>query len=197
MTTTLLAISAAYVVVSVLLLWAGLTSPIRWWVKAAAIVVTSFFFVEVYFATQSLRGWPGTDRLPAKFQLLWTRVVEPDPKVRDAGSIFLWIEQLDENNVPTGTPRSYRMGYSEKLAEEINKAQTNIMNGEQVEGLAGDGTENETPPSANLPNLPEGANPTQTGNPNNLDLAKLMAQPDYMQGVVFNKLRPPNIPTKQ
>jgi hypothetical protein len=191
MTTTLLAISAAYVAMSVLLLSLGLTSPFRWWVKAVAIVVTSLFFVEVYFATQSLRGWPGTDRLPARFQLLWTRVVEPDPKLRDAGSIFLWVEQLDENNVPTGTPRSYRMGYSEKVAEEIAKAQTKIMNGEQVEGLAGDGTENDTPPSANLPNLPDNANPTQTGNPNNLDLAKLAAQPDYMQGVVFKILPPP------
>lgn len=196
MTTTLLAISAAYVAMSVLLLSLGLTSPFRWWVKAVAIVVTSFFFVEVYFATQSLRGWPGTDRLPAHFQLLWTRVVEPDPKIRDAGSIFLWVEQLDENNVPAGTPRSYRMGYSEKGAEEVIKAQTKIMNGEQVEGRAGDDTESETPPSSNLPNLPENANPTQTGNPNNLDLAKLAAQPDYMQGVVFKPLEPPKLPQK-
>jgi hypothetical protein len=196
MTTTLLAISAAYVAMSVLLLSLGLTSPFRWWVKAVASVVTSFFFVEVYFATQSLRGWPGTDRLPAHFQLLWTRVVEPDPKIRDAGSIFLWVEQLDENNVPAGTPRSYRIGYSEKGAEEVIKAQTKIMNGEQVEGRAGDDTESETPPSANLPNLPENANPTQTGNPNNLDLAKLAAQPDYMQGVVFKPLEPPKLPQK-
>ena len=197
MTSTLLAISAAYVAMSVLLLSLGLTSPLRWWVKAVAIVVTSFFFVEVYFATQSLRGWPGTDRLPGKFQLLWTRVVEPDPKIRDAGSIFLWIEQLDENNVPTGTPRSYRMGYSKGLEEKISKAQDQIMSGGQVEGLAEDLAENETPPTGNLPNLPDGANPTQTGNPNNLDLAKLMAQPDYMQGVVFKPLEHPKLPPKQ
>jgi hypothetical protein len=196
MTTTLLAISAAYVAMSVLLLSLGLTSPFRWWVKAVAIVVTSFFFVEVYFATQSLQGWPGSGRLPAHFQLLWTRVVEPDPKIHDAGSIFLWVEQLDENNVPAGTPRSYRMAYSEKGADEVIKAQTKIMNGEQVEGHAGDDTENETPPSTNLPNLPENANPTQTGNPNNLDLAKLAAQPDYMQGVVFKPLEPPKLPQK-
>ena len=88
MTSTLIAISAAYVVMSVLLLWAGLTSPIRWWVKAAAIAVSSVFFVEIFFATQGLLGWPGTERLPARFQLLWTRVVEPDPKTHDAGSIF-------------------------------------------------------------------------------------------------------------
>src|ERR1700675_3948683 len=102
MTTTLIAISAAYVVLGVLLLSVGLTSPFRWWVKAAAIVVTSVFFIEAFFATKGLLGWPGSGRLPARFQLLWTRVVEPDPKSHDTGSIFLWVEQGDENNVPPG-----------------------------------------------------------------------------------------------
>ena len=58
MTATLLAISAAYVVIGVLLLSMGLTSRFAWWVKAAAIVVTSLFFVEVFFATKGLLGWP-------------------------------------------------------------------------------------------------------------------------------------------
>ena len=67
------------------------------------------FFLEVFFATKSLLGWPGTGQLPPRFQLLWTRVVEPDPKIRDPGAIFLWVEEVDDNNVPTGVPRSYRM----------------------------------------------------------------------------------------
>jgi hypothetical protein len=105
MTPTLIAISAAYAVLGVLLLSVGLTSPLRWWIKAAAIVVTSVFFVEAFFATKGLLGWPGSGRLPARFQLLWTRVVEPDPKIHDAGSIFLWVEEVDENNVPI-SPRT-------------------------------------------------------------------------------------------
>jgi len=46
MTPTVLAISAAYVVIGVLLLTAALGSRLAWWVKAAAIVVTSLFFIE-------------------------------------------------------------------------------------------------------------------------------------------------------
>src|SRR5437763_17059150 len=111
MTSTLLAISAAYVVLGVLLLAGGLTSPFAWWVKAAAIAITSVFFVEAFFPTKSLLGWPGSGRLPARFQLLWTRVVEPDPKSANAGAIFLWVEEVDDNNVPSGTPRSYRLPY--------------------------------------------------------------------------------------
>src|SRR6202035_3401276 len=102
MTTTVIAISAAYAVLGVLLLSVGLTSPLRWWIKAAAILVTSVFFVEAFFATKGLLGWPGSGRLPARFQLLWTRVVEPDPKLHDAGSIFLWVEEGDDKQVPVG-----------------------------------------------------------------------------------------------
>ena len=56
MTATVLAISAAYVVIGVLLLALGLTARLAWWVKAAAIVVTSVFFLEVFFATKGLLG---------------------------------------------------------------------------------------------------------------------------------------------
>src|SRR3984893_15387881 len=134
MTLTLLAISVAYVVIGVLLLSAGLTSRLAWWVKAAAIVVTSVFFIEVFFAPKGLLGWPGTGRLPPRFQLLWTRVVEPDPKVHDAGSIFLWVEEVDANNVPVGTPRSYRLAYTKPMADRSLKARDEIMSGNPQEG---------------------------------------------------------------
>ena len=55
MTGTLLAIAAAYVVMSILFLTASLTAPLKWWIKAAAIVVSSFFFVEIFFATKGGR----------------------------------------------------------------------------------------------------------------------------------------------
>src|SRR3954471_19315587 len=138
MRTSLLAISAAYVMVAVLLLSMGFSSRFKWWVKATAIVVTSFFFVEVFFATKSLLGWPGTGQLPPRFQLLWTRVVEPDPKISDPGAIFLWVEELDENNVPSGTPRSFRLRYTPPLADRSLKARDEIMAGNPQEGTAND-----------------------------------------------------------
>jgi hypothetical protein len=138
MTTTILAISAAYVVMGVLLLSMGLTSRFAWWLKAVTIVVTSGFFVEAFFATKGLLGWPGSGHLPPRFQLLWTRVVEPDPKTADRGSVFLWIEEVDDNNVPTGVPRAYRLPYSRPLADKSNKARDEIMSGNPQEGSADD-----------------------------------------------------------
>jgi hypothetical protein len=133
MTSTVLAISAAYVVIGVLLL-----TRLAWWVKAAAIVVTSLFFVEVFFATKDLLGWPRTGPLPPRFQLLWVRVVEPDLKSTNAGAIYLWIEEVDDNNVPDGVPRSYRVPYSRPLADRAAKARDEIMSGKPQQGLAED-----------------------------------------------------------
>jgi hypothetical protein len=138
MTTTLLAISAAYVVLALIVLSMGLTSRFAWWVKASAIAVSSVFFVEVFFASKGLLGWPARGGLPPKFQLLWTRVVEPDPKAGNKGSIFLWVEEVDANNVPIGTPRSYRLPYSVKLADRSLKARDEIMAGNPQEGVADD-----------------------------------------------------------
>src|SRR5580700_4817497 len=195
MTTTVIAISAAYVVLGVLLLSVGLTSPLRWWIKAAAIVVTSLFFVEVFFSTKSLLGWPGTGRLPARFQLLWTRVVEPDPKSHDAGAIFLWVEEVDDNNVPTGTPRSYRLPYTKPLADKSLKARDEIMSGNPQEGTAEDLDENETQPGT-MANVPENSSPTQAPVANNVDLSLLSAL-QQTQSVEFKAMTGPLLPPKQ
>jgi hypothetical protein len=194
MTANLLAISAAYVLLGVLFLSAGLTSPFRWWVKAAAIVVTSVFFVEFFFATKGLLGWPGTGRLPPRFQLLWTRVVEPDPKLHDAGSIFLWVEEVDANNVPTGTPRSYRLAYTKPLADKSNKARDEIMSGNPQEGTAEDLVDDEQPPGT-MANLPENSTPNQSPTANNIDLSLLMAA-QQPQSVEFRAMTGPLLPPK-
>jgi len=195
MTTTLLAISAAYVVLSVLLLAVGLIAPIRWWVKAVAIVVSSIFFVEVFFTSKGLMGWPGTDRLPARFQLLWTRVVEPDPKLRDPGSIFFWVEEVDANDVPVGVPRSYRLPYSKPLADRSLKARDEIMSGNPQEGTADDLAENDSL-GGKMPNTTlENTNNAQSGTAN-LDLSQLKLL-EQTQHVEFIPMPGPKLPPKE
>jgi hypothetical protein len=134
MTSTVLAVSAAYVVMGVLLLAVGLTSRFAWWVKAVAIVIASGFFIEVFFATKGLLGWPGAGQLPPKFQLLWVRVVEPDRLAGDKGAIYLWIEEVDDNNVPDGVPRAFRLPYSRPLADRSALARDEIMRGKPQQG---------------------------------------------------------------
>src|SRR5215831_15336238 len=138
MTSTVIAISLGYAALAVLLLGLGLEARLRWWIKAAAIVVTSVFMVVVFFATNDLLGWPARGPLPARFQLLWSRVVEPDVRTGDAGAVFLWVEETDDNNVPSGAPKSYRLPYSRALADRSLAARDQIMAGHPQQGVAGD-----------------------------------------------------------
>lgn len=138
MTSTVVAISLGYAVIGVLLLWLGLEARLAWWIKATAIVVTSTFFVIVFFATDGLLGWPARGPLPGRFQLLWSRVVEPDVRSGDAGAVYLWVEETDENNVPNGTPKSFRLPYSRALADRSLAARDEIIAGHPQQGLAGD-----------------------------------------------------------
>jgi hypothetical protein len=156
--------------------------------------VTSLFFVEAFFSTKSLLGWPGTGRLPPRFQLLWTRVVEPDPKSHDAGSIFLWVEEVDANNVPTGTPRSYRLPYTKPMADRSLKARDEIMSGNPQEGTAEDMADTETP-AGPVANVPDNSTPTQAPIANNVDLSLLMAA-QQPQSVEFKAMSGPLLPPK-
>lgn len=179
MNSVVLAVSVAYVVMAVLLLSMGLTSRFRWWIKGTVIVVTSAFFIEAFFATKSLLGWPGTGALPHRFQLLWTRVVEPDPKTADPGAIYLWVEELDDNNVPSGTPRSYKLKYTPPLADRSNKAKDEIMAGNPQEGTASDMEGEEMRTEAKLDQM-NGPNRPETGISNiELDMLRQAQQIEF------------------
>ena len=195
MTPTVLAISAAYVVIGVLLLTLGLGSRYAWPVKAAAIVVTSVFFVEAFFATKSLLGWPRTGALPARFQLLWVRVVEPDVKVGDPGAIYLWIEAVDENNVPDGVPRSYRLAYSRPLADRAVKARDEIVSGKPQQGLAEERGANENQQEANADQQRSGARARPGAATLDLDQFRLLQQAPRVEfGLMPAPVLPPKVP---
>jgi hypothetical protein len=193
MTATVLAISAAYVVIAVLLLSLGLASRFAWWVKAAAIVVTSAFFVEVFFATKDLLGWPRTGQLPNRFQLLWVRVVEPDRLSADPGAIYLWIEEVDENNVPDGVPRSYRLPYSRPLADRSAKARDEIMSGKPQQGTAEDLAGSDKKEEAKVDREQSGSRIDPGASTVDPDQFQLLQQ---MQRVEFSPMPGPTLPPK-
>jgi|SRR6516164_1551515 hypothetical protein len=195
MTSTVLAIAAAYVALGVLLLTLGLAARVAWWVKAAAIVATSGFFVEAFFATKGLLGWPATGALPARFQLLWVRVVEPDVKVGDPGAIYLWIEAVDENNVPDGVPRSYRLAYSRPLADRAVKARDEIVNGKPQQGLAEQRGDNENQQEANADQQRSGARARPGAATLDLDQFRLLQQAPRVEfGLMPAPVLPPKVP---
>ena len=137
MNLSVVSLVAAYAAVTMLLLSLNLTSLWRWWIKAAAIVVTTVFFGVTYQAINGLMGWPTTQKAPYRFNLVSSRITEPDRLHRIPGFIYLWTEELDNNNVPSGRPRSYQIPYSEVLARKVSDAQEKRNQGVEVMGRIG------------------------------------------------------------
>ena len=84
---------------------------------------------------QSLLGWSSATAAPERFQLLWARVVEPNPSRNVAGAIHLWVEALDGNNIPSGEPRAFVLPYSPELASKAVVAQSEIQKGNPQGGF--------------------------------------------------------------
>lgn len=131
---SILATVAAYVVIAVLLLSLNLASRWQWWIKGVAIVVTGAFFVFTFLAINALLGWPSSAQPPERFNVVHTHIVEPDNFTGDEGAIYLWVEELDEDNFIIGQPRSYRLPYIEEVADVVEEAQDMLDNGEEVQG---------------------------------------------------------------
>jgi hypothetical protein len=134
--TEILMLSFGYALLGLLLLLTVTRARLAWPIKAAAIVVTSAFYVIVFFRTQGLLGWSALEALPSHFQLLWARSVEPNLVLGEPGAVHLWLEELDEANVPSTVPRAYRLPYSAALARKVESARIEIMNGRPQGGRA-------------------------------------------------------------
>jgi hypothetical protein len=134
----ILALSISYALVGALLLVILVYARLPWSAKAVAVVVTSAFYIVSFIGVRGLLGWASVDRLPISFKLLQARIVEPHSLEGDPGSIYLWVEALDEGNRPNGVPRAYRIPYSDKLAEKTDKAASEIAAGRPQGGRAAD-----------------------------------------------------------
>src|SRR4029077_9674874 len=100
---------------------------LAWPIKGAAIVVTSAYYLIVFFRTEGLVGWAAQEPLPPRFQLLWARSVEPNLALDEPGAVHLWLEELDEANLPSAVPRAYRLPFSAALARKVESARLEIM----------------------------------------------------------------------
>ena len=134
----ILTLSISYALIGALLLIVLVYARLPWPAKAVAVVVTSAFYIASFTATRGLLGWASVDHLPATFKLLQARIVEPHSLEGDPGSIYLWVEALDQDNRPSGIPRAYRIPYSEQLAQRTDKAASDIAAGRPQGGRAAD-----------------------------------------------------------
>lgn len=191
-----LTLSVSYALIGALLLVVLIYARLPWSAKAVVIVVTSAFYIASFIGTRALLGWASVDKLPATFKLLQARIVEPHSVEGDPGSIYLWVEALDDGNRPSGIPRAYRIPYSDLLAGRTDKAASEIAAGRPQGGRAadfgsGEGGLIEAVRAYITPNVvldTSGGDPSTGGG--------LMAAPRAGDGVSFTPLLPPRMPPK-
>jgi hypothetical protein len=195
-TLSIVALSVAHATLGVLLLVIALRTTLAWWLKAGLVIVTCAFFVVAFDQTRDLLGWPATRAMPARFQLLWARVVEPSRAYNEPGAIYMWVEELDENNVPSGLPRAFKVRYTRPLADKVDKARGEIVTGTPQEGSAEDMEASELDANAgNQARLetqpPTGEPPREGGQP--VDPEFLVNAPQHLE---FAPLPAPLLPVK-
>ena len=193
-----LAMGLGYSVLGLVLLAILIFARIDWRLKAGLIVLTSAFYVFDYLGARSLLGWATPDALPGNFKLLGARIVEPHSLAGDQGAIFLWVEEIDADNFPSGDPRLYRLPYDAKLAERTEAAIKASAEGKPQGGRTADtgaGTgglveagPREVTPSAVI--VTSGGDP-MTGGPTDPQASHVSEH-----GVVFAPLLPPRLPPK-
>jgi hypothetical protein len=98
-------------------------------IKAAAIVAMTVLYVASFYWAEGLLGWSAAIAVPERFKVLSTRVIEPNLARNRPGAVHLWVEELDERNIPSGEPRAFRLPYSVELASKVATVQDEINKG--------------------------------------------------------------------
>ena len=191
-----LTLSLSYALIGALLLAVLVYARLPWSAKAAAVVVTSAFYIASFVGVRGLLGWASVDRLPASFKLLQARIVEPHSLEGDPGSIYLWVEALDDGNRPSGVPRAFRIPYCDTHGQKADKAASEISGGRPQGGGApdfcdGGGSVLQAAREYITPSMildTSGGDPSTGGG--------LLAAPRAGDEVSFTPLLPPRMPPK-
>ena len=161
-----------YALLGVLLLSLNFTSLWRWWVKAAAIMFTVAACIGSYISISGLLGWPAGGAMPERFNLLATRIIEPGIVRGDSGHIYLWVEEIDQDQIIISMPRAYEVPFAVELAFEVEKAQEVLDTGgsimgefdaEEAEAASGDGGSQRDPNADQLATGNDGGSATGEG----------------------------------
>jgi hypothetical protein len=193
-----LALGIGYALLGVILLVVLVFARIDWRAKAGLIILVSAFYVVDFRAARSLLGWASPEALPAQFKLLGARIVEPHSLAGDAGAIFLFVEEVDGDNFPSGDPRLYRLPYDAKLAERTEAAVRASAEGTPQGGRTADfgaGGGGAAEPT-NREVTPSSVTVTSGGDPMSGGPSDPQVPRDDRHGVVFSPLSPPRLPPK-
>lgn len=131
MTTSLLALGLAYVFLLFLLILILLRSEIRPAVKFVLATLCLGFYLWHYDSMRAALGWPAGSDLPEHFELVGAVTVEPNLQTGEEGSIYLWLRDLDRDDL---TPRAYELEYRKPLQQKVGETLDKQRRGERFIG---------------------------------------------------------------
>lgn len=129
MATALIWHSVAFVVVTALLVsvLARARVPLPW--RLTVTLLAGGAYIAHYNGLMALTGWPTGESLPAEFDVLGTRVLEPSRDGKESGRIELWIRAPGDTE-----SRLFRLPYSAGLHEQAADARRRLAEGRDQRG---------------------------------------------------------------
>ena len=184
----ILALALAYVALGALTLWSLLATRAPAVLKGLIIVAVSCLYITTFFALRALPGYASEERLPPRFKLLGARIVEPKTIPGDPGSIYVWVEPMDENSVLSGRPRAFRRRWREKEADDLVNALKRSNEGHPQEGRTGPAKDDKDWLGPNAGLTVEDGMSTKGRDP--------LADAERDEGVEFAPMTAPRLPMK-
>jgi hypothetical protein len=119
-------LAAAYAALALGLAWT-LTAGPGWRRRVPYIVCAPALALALWLDRPDTAGWPTGASAPAKANLVWASVDEPNPALSDPGHIYLWLD------VGAAAPRAYSLPYSRRLQERLQRALQAVQRHRPVE----------------------------------------------------------------
>ena len=127
-------IIASYILIAILLLYLNLYSKWTWHYKVGGILVTSFFYLVLYFSFPPVLGSPTDENPPPDFRIIGTHVQKPDDPDGKNGVIYLWLARVDASLEIIEPPRAYKLPYTLGLHEKVIGVQAKLDKGVKLLG---------------------------------------------------------------
>ena len=127
-------IIASYILIAIFLLYLNLYTKWTWQYKVGGIIVTSFFYLVLYFSFPPFLGSPTGDNPPKDFRIIGTHVQKPANPDGNDGVIYLWLARVNSSLEINEPPRAYKLPYTLGFHEKIIGVQLKLDKGVKLLG---------------------------------------------------------------